>query len=67
MPSILLRIPESLLTELNQIADETYTNRSALIRQSIVRNLHIIKTIEQPAILAYHRNRIPKLLAEGDQ
>ncbi|QPD02813.1 MAG: hypothetical protein Nkreftii_000587 [Candidatus Nitrospira kreftii] len=64
MPSIILRIPESLLAELDHIADETYTNRSSLIRQSIVRNLAIIRQVELPAILAYHRNLIPKLLTE---
>ncbi|MBK9306888.1 MAG: ribbon-helix-helix protein, CopG family [Nitrospira sp.] len=67
MPSIILRIPESLLAELDHVADETYTNRSALIRQSIVRNLAIIRQVEFPAILTYHRNLLPKLLTEGNK
>lgn len=61
MPSILLRIPESLLAELDETAEEIYTNRSALIRQSIARNLDIIRTIERPAILNAFKNRIPKI------
>jgi metal-responsive CopG/Arc/MetJ family transcriptional regulator len=61
MPSILLRIPESLLAELDQTAEETYQNRSSLIRASIARNLDIIRTVERPAILAHFKNRIPNL------
>lgn len=61
MPSILLRIPESLLADLDQTAEKIYTNRSALIRQSIARNLLIIQTIERPAILNAFKNRIPKI------
>jgi metal-responsive CopG/Arc/MetJ family transcriptional regulator len=61
MPSILIRLPESLLTALDQTADETYTNRSALIRQSIVRNLDIIRNVELPAIRNHYRNRIPMI------
>lgn len=61
MTSILLRIPESLLAQLDQIADEIYTNRSSFIRQSIVRNLYITRDVELPAIRDHYRNRIPKL------
>jgi len=61
MSSILvhLRIPESLLTELDQTAESIYTTRSSLIRQSIVRNLQIISQVEKPAILTHFKNRIP--------
>lgn len=61
MTSILLRIPESLLAQLDLTAEETYTNRSALIRQSIARNLDIIRQVELPAIREHYRNRIPKI------
>jgi metal-responsive CopG/Arc/MetJ family transcriptional regulator len=61
MTSILLRIPEQLLAKLDQIADETYSNRSSLIRQSIVRNLDIIRNVELPAIRDHYRRRIPNL------
>nr|WP_281720294.1 ribbon-helix-helix protein, CopG family [Nitrosomonas nitrosa] len=61
MPSILLRIPESLLAQLDITAESTYTNRSALIRQSIARNLDIICQVELPAIREHYRNRIPKM------
>ena len=66
MPSIILRIPESLLIELDQTAEEIYTNRSSLIRQSIVRNLVIIRQVELPAMLAYHRSRLPKTLTREE-
>lgn len=61
MPCIILRIPEQLLTELDQTAQDTYTNRSALIRQSIARNLDIIRQVELPAIRDHYRKRIPNL------
>lgn len=61
MPSIIIRLPESLLTDLDQTAEETYTNRSALIRQSIARNLFIINQVEIPAIREHYRNRVPNL------
>nr|WP_281721644.1 ribbon-helix-helix domain-containing protein [Nitrosomonas nitrosa] len=61
MTSILLRIPESLLADLDQLAEEIYTNRSALIRQSIVRNLDILRHVELPYIREHCRNRLPKM------
>lgn len=61
MTAILLRLPESLLAAVDQTAEETYTNRSALIRQSIARNLHIINQVEGPAIREHYRNQIPNL------
>lgn len=67
MTAILVRIPDSLLAELDRTAEEIYTNRSALIRQSIVRNLLVISQVERPAILAYHKSRIPKLATGGNQ
>ena len=65
MPSILIRLPQHLLTALDQTAEETYTNRSALIRQSIARNLDIIRHVEIPAIREHYRNQIPKLHRES--
>lgn len=61
MISILIRLPESLLAEMDRIAEETYTNRSVLIRQSIARNLDIIRHVELPAIREHHRKRLPNL------
>lgn len=61
MPSILLRIPESLLAALDHTAEETFTNRSALIRQAIARNLFIINQLELPAIREHYRKQIPNL------
>lgn len=60
MKCVLIRLPESLLTEIDQLVEETYTNRSAFIRQACSRNLDIIRTVERPAIRAFHQQRIPK-------
>lgn len=61
MTAILLRLPKSLLAEIDQLAEDIYTNRSSLIRQSILRNIHIIRTVELPAIQDHYRKRIPNL------
>ena len=61
MPVINLRLPESLLAALDQTAESTFTNRSALIRQAIARNLFIINRIEIPAIRDHYKNQIPNL------
>ena len=62
MIAILVRLPESLLAEIDQLVEETYTNRSVFLRQACWRNLQIIRKIEIPAILAFHQQRIPKKL-----
>ncbi len=62
MTAILIRLPESLLTAIDTLAEETYTNRSAFIRQACSRNLEIIRQVELPAIRAFHQQRIPKLI-----
>ena len=61
MVPILIRIPETLLSAVDQLAEETYTNRSVFIRQSIQRNLDIIRNVEIPAIRDHYRKQIPKL------
>ena len=61
MTTINLRLPKSLLTALDQTAEGIYTNRSALIRQSIARNLFIINHLERPAIREHYKNQIPTI------
>ena len=61
MIAILIRLPESLLAEIDQLVEETYTNRSAFIRQACGRHIHIIRNVELPAIRAYYKQRIPNL------
>ena len=61
MIAVLIRLPESLLAEIDQLAEETYTNRSSFIRQACSRNLDIIRNVELPAIRTFHQQRIPKL------
>jgi metal-responsive CopG/Arc/MetJ family transcriptional regulator len=61
MIAILIRLPASLLAEIDQLAEETYTNRSAFIRQVCNRHIDIIRNVELPAIREHYRQRIPKL------
>ena len=61
MIAILLRLPESLLATIDSLAEETYTNRSAFIRQACSRHIDIIRNVELPAIRAHAAQRIPKL------
>jgi metal-responsive CopG/Arc/MetJ family transcriptional regulator len=61
MTAILLRLPESLLAEIDRLAEETYTNRSAFIRQACSRHIDIIRHVEIPAIRAHYKQRIPNL------
>jgi metal-responsive CopG/Arc/MetJ family transcriptional regulator len=62
MKCVLIRLPASLLAEIDQLVEETYTNRSVFLRQACSRNLDIIRTVEIPAIRAFHQQRIPKLI-----
>jgi predicted transcriptional regulator len=59
MKTFLLRLPESMSDEIDQIADETYCTKSQFIRQSITRNLDVCRYVEIPAIRAFYKQRIP--------
>ena len=61
MKTFLLRLPESMMDEIDLIADETYCTKSAFVRQSISRNLDICRNVELPAIRDHYRKRIPNL------
>ena len=61
MSAILLRLPESLLAEIDTLAEEIYTNRSAFIRQACNRHIDIIRHVEIPAAREFYRKRIPNL------
>ena len=52
MKTFLLRLPQSMMDEINLIAGETYTTKSQFIRQSILRNLEISKM--EMALLRNH-------------
>ena len=52
MKPFLLRVPESMMDEIDLIAGETYTTKSQFIRQSILRNLEISKM--EMALLRNH-------------
>ena len=61
MTPILIRFPEHLLAAIDQLAEETYTNRSVWIRQACIRHMDIIRNVEIPAIREHFKQRIPKL------
>ena len=61
MKTFLLRIPISMNEEIDAIASEVYCSKSQFIRQSISRNLDICRNVEQPAIRAHYKQRVPKL------
>lgn len=59
MTAILLRLPSRLLEETDKLCEEIYLSRSQFIRQSILRNIEIIRQVELPAIREFYRKRIP--------
>ena len=61
MPAILLRLPTRLLEETDSLCDEIYSSRSQFIRQSIIRNIDIIRQVEQAAIREHFRKHLPNL------
>ena len=61
MTTFLLRLPQSLMDEVTELCRECRTSKSAFLRQSIVRNIHIAKQVELPAIREHFRQRIPNL------
>jgi 1,2-phenylacetyl-CoA epoxidase PaaB subunit len=60
MTAILIRLPDHLLAEIDQLAEETYTNRSVFIRQACGRHIHIIRNVELPAIRSHYKQQNPK-------
>lgn len=57
----LFQLEESLMAEVTDTAALCHTTRSNFIRQSLVRNLDIVRNVELPAIRAYAAQRIPNL------
>jgi predicted DNA-binding ribbon-helix-helix protein len=52
---------ESLLAEIDTLAEEIYINRSSFIRQACSRHIDITRNVELPAIRAHYQQRLPKL------
>ena len=59
MKCVLIRLPAPLLAEIDNLAEETYTNRSAFVRAACSRQIHIIRNVELPAIREFYRKRLP--------
>jgi metal-responsive CopG/Arc/MetJ family transcriptional regulator len=59
MIAVLVRLPTRLLEQTDLLCEEIYSSRSQFIRQSIIRNIEIIRQCERPAIMEFYRKRIP--------
>jgi metal-responsive CopG/Arc/MetJ family transcriptional regulator len=55
MKSFLIRLPESLMDEVAKITEETYCSKSQWIRQSIARNLDVVRNVEMPLLRRHHQ------------
>jgi metal-responsive CopG/Arc/MetJ family transcriptional regulator len=62
MKKFLLRLPESMSNEIDQIAEELYCTKSQFIRQSITRNLDICRNVEMPLLRRHYQETSAKLL-----
>lgn len=54
MTTLLLRLPESMNDEVTTICDELHCTKSQFIRQSITRNLDVVRNVEVPLLRRYH-------------
>lgn len=66
MKTFLLRIPISMNEELDQITGEIYGTKSQFIRQSITRNLDVVRNVEMPLLRNYHQETTLRLLKVVD-
>jgi|CXWL01.1.fsa_nt_gi predicted transcriptional regulator len=55
MKCFLLRLPEAMSDEIDQIAEELYCTKSAFVRQSISRNLDVCRNVEMPLLRNHHQ------------
>ena len=62
MKQFLLHIPESMVFELDEIAEELNCSKSQFIRQSIMRNLDICRNVEMPLLREHSRQVHQSLL-----
>ena len=62
MKTLLLRLPESMSDEVAEICDELHTTKSQFIRQSITRNLDVVRNVEMPLLRHYHTENTLRVL-----
>lgn len=60
MTTFLLRIPISMNEELDAIVSDLWCTKSHFIRQSISRNLDVVRNIEMPLLRRHHQEIIAK-------
>lgn len=62
MTTFLLRISIPMNEELDAIVTDLWCTKSHFIRQSIQRNLDVVRTVEMPLLRQYHREVTAKQL-----
>lgn len=66
MIKLLIRIPESMSDEVAAICDELHCTKSQFIRQSITRNLDVVRKVEMPLLRQYHTETTLRVLRVAD-
>jgi hypothetical protein len=64
MTTFLLRIPQTMMDQVNELCHEYHVSKSAFLRQSVLRNIDVHRTVEGPAVREHFRKRIPNLHLE---
>lgn len=62
MTTFLLRLPEALMDEVAEVAEECHTSKSAFIRQSLQRNISLTRDVEMPLLRRYHTETTLRVL-----
>lgn len=61
MTTFLLRIPQTVMDQVNELCHQCHVSKSAFLRQSVLRNLDIHKNVKMPAVREHFRQRIPHI------
>jgi hypothetical protein len=62
MSTFLLRLPESLMTEVAEVSESQFCTKSAFIRQSLQRNISLTRDVEMPLLRQYHTETTLRML-----
>lgn len=66
MTTFLLRIPQTVMDQVNDLCHQYHVSKSAFLRQSVLRNIDVHKNVEGPAVREHFRKRIPNLHLEPE-
>ena len=62
MTTFLLRLPESMMAQVTEVASDCHTTKSAFIRQSLHRNISLTRDVEMPLLRRHHQENTLKQL-----